>query len=25
VGWCAYFKDPEGNVFGIFEDDTQAK
>lgn len=25
VGWAAYFKDTEGNVFGIFQDDTSAK
>jgi predicted enzyme related to lactoylglutathione lyase len=25
VGWCAYFKDTEGNIFGIFQDDTNAK
>jgi predicted enzyme related to lactoylglutathione lyase len=25
VGWAAYFTDPEGNVFGIFQDDPAAK
>ena len=25
VGWAAYFKDTEGNVFGIFQDDPSAK
>ena len=25
VGWMAYFKDPEGNMFGIMEEDTTAK
>jgi len=25
VGWAAYFTDPEGNVFGIFQDDPGAK
>jgi len=25
VGWFAYFKDPEGNVFGIMEEDSQAE
>ena len=25
VGWFAYFKDPEGNVFGIMEEDSSAK
>lgn len=25
VGWCAYFKDTEGNIFGIYEDDASAK
>jgi predicted enzyme related to lactoylglutathione lyase len=25
VGWCAYFKDTEGNIFGIFQDDASAK
>ena len=24
VGWIAYFKDPDGNTFGIFEDDSSA-
>ena len=24
VGWLAYFKDPEGNVFGIIEEDKNA-
>ena len=25
VGWMLYFKDPEGNVFGIMQEDTSAK
>ena len=25
VGWIAYFKDPEGNMFGIMQDDSSAK
>ncbi|HEU4364742.1 MAG TPA: VOC family protein [Candidatus Krumholzibacteria bacterium] len=25
VGWAAYFTDPEGNVFGIFQNDPGAK
>jgi predicted enzyme related to lactoylglutathione lyase len=25
VGWMAYFKDPEGNMFGIMEEDSTAK
>lgn len=25
VGWLAYFKDPEGNTFGIMQDDKEAK
>ncbi len=25
VGWLAYFKDTEGNVFGIMEEDESAK
>ncbi|HTJ60754.1 MAG TPA: VOC family protein [Candidatus Saccharimonadales bacterium] len=25
VGWSAYAKDTEGNVFGIYKDDPQAK
>ncbi len=25
VGWLAYFKDPEGNLFGIMQSDAQAK
>ncbi len=25
VGWMAYFKDPDGNMFGIMENDTSAK
>lgn len=25
VGWIAYFKDPEGNVFGMMQADTGAK
>lgn len=25
VGYAAYFKDPEGNVFGIFQDDPTAR
>ncbi|MBK8954960.1 MAG: VOC family protein [Saprospiraceae bacterium] len=24
VGWLAYFKDPDGNIHGIFEDDVTA-
>lgn len=25
VGWLAYFKDPQGNVFGIMQSDESAK
>ncbi len=25
VGWLAYFKDPDGNLFGIMQDDPNAK
>jgi len=25
VGWLAYFKDPEGNLFGMMQADTSAK
>jgi predicted enzyme related to lactoylglutathione lyase len=25
VGWAAYFTDTEGNIFGIFQDDANAK
>ncbi len=25
VGWAAYFKDPEGNMFGMMEEDTSAR
>jgi len=25
VGWIAYFKDPDGNVFGLMQDDKNAK
>ena len=25
VGWTAQFKDPEGNIFGLMEDDTTVK
>ena len=25
VGWTAYFKDPEGNAFGLLEEDPTAK
>jgi len=25
VGWTAYFKDSEGNVFGLYQDDKNAK
>ena len=25
VGWMAYFKDPEGNMFGMMQEDTSAK
>ena len=25
VGWTAYFKDPEGNFFGLMEEDPTAK
>jgi predicted enzyme related to lactoylglutathione lyase len=25
VGWTAYFKDPEGNTFGLMEEDPKAK
>jgi len=25
VGWLAYFKDPEGNVFGMMQSDESAK
>lgn len=24
VGWLAYYKDPEGNIFGIMQDDIDA-
>jgi predicted enzyme related to lactoylglutathione lyase len=24
VGWIAYFKDPEGNLWGLYQDDAQA-
>lgn len=24
LGWLGYFKDTEGNIFGIFQDDTEA-
>ena len=25
LAWLAYCKDPEGNIFGIYEDDKNAK
>ena len=25
VGWLAYFKDPDGNAFGIMESDMSAR
>jgi hypothetical protein len=25
VGWLSYFKDTEGNIFGIYQDDPNAK
>lgn len=25
VGWLAYFKDPDGNIFGLMKDDPEAK
>jgi len=25
IGWTAYFKDPEGNTFGLMENDPSAK
>jgi predicted enzyme related to lactoylglutathione lyase len=25
VGWLAYFQDPDGNVFGVMESDSNAK
>ena len=25
VGYLAYFKDPDGNVFGLMKDDPEAK
>jgi predicted enzyme related to lactoylglutathione lyase len=25
IGYLAYFKDPQGNIFGIMEDDPSAK
>jgi uncharacterized protein len=25
MGWLSYFKDTEGNIFGIFQDDSSAK
>lgn len=25
VGWMAYFKDPDGNIHGVFQDDKNAK
>jgi len=25
VGWLAYFKDPDGNIHGIYQDDPSAK
>jgi predicted enzyme related to lactoylglutathione lyase len=24
MGWVAYFKDPEGNIFGLWQDDPNA-
>jgi predicted enzyme related to lactoylglutathione lyase len=24
VGWLAYYKDTEGNIFGVMQDDRQA-
>jgi hypothetical protein len=25
VGWSARFRDPEGNIFGVYEDDPSAR
>ena len=25
VGWLAYFKDPDGNIHGVYQNDSQAK
>lgn len=25
VGWLAYFKDPDGNIHGLYQNDPQAK
>jgi predicted enzyme related to lactoylglutathione lyase len=25
VGWLAYFKDTEGNIFGVMQEDSNAK
>ena len=25
VGWLAYFKDPDGNIHGVYQNDTAAK
>ncbi len=25
VGWLAYFKDPDGNIHGVYQDDPNAK
>ncbi len=25
VGWSAYLRDPDGNLFGLFQNDTEAK
>ena len=25
IGWIAYFKDPESNVFGVMQEDKKAK
>jgi predicted enzyme related to lactoylglutathione lyase len=25
IGWTAYFQDPEGNAFGLMEDDPTAQ
>ena len=25
IGWSAYLRDPDGNVFGLFQNDTEAR
>jgi len=25
VGWLAYFKDPDGNIHGLYQNDPQAR